>query len=1412
MADDFPSDISTTGTLIPNVPGSGRIDQTADQDWFAVTLTAGTKYRIDVTGIYDSHIGGLYDSTGAMIAGTTNYSGGIGRDARLWYVATETGTHYLSAGVAAGIAPQPGSTNTYSVTVHDDWDDHPADATTTARMVVNGSGFAGAIDEDGDVDWIAVTLDAGTPYRIALTGGDSTRSVSGVTQPLDVQIEGLYDSAGARITGPISGVGNSASTMFIPTAAGTYYLAAGSEGDARNGNYTAQVQSETVNHLAVNMPGFGTADVMGDQDFYAVTLTAGTKYRIDVTGLADTHIGGLYDSTGTIIAGTTNYSGGIGRDARIWYQATDTGTYYLSAGTAPGVLAPAGANRYQVTVRDQWDDYGSDPSTAPTLEVGSSMTGAIDEDGDTDWIAVTLAPGGAYRITLQGGESTRFVSGASLPLDVQIEGLYDSAGTRVLAPIPGTDSSAETLFLPTAAGTYYVSAGSEGAARNGNYTLSVVNEVTGTLQINTPGTTRVDSMGDQDWMAVTLTAGTKYRIDVEGTRDAHIGGLYDATGTMIAGTTNYSGGIGRDARIWYEATETGTYFVSAGIGPGVNPDPNDRHVTVTVADDWDDHPADITTTARVAPGGSIGAEIDELDDVDWIAVDMQAGRTYGINILGGDSTRFASGASIPLNTRLDGIFDATGARVAGPDSGDDRDVLTGFTATTTGTYYVAVGSEGTARDGLYTLRIDGDALSAGIDTTGALNPATNEMTGTINRGGDVDWVALSLLAGTSYEVAVTGTTLGDPGQVALFDATGTAVPASATTNAGNSSGLLFTPAADGTWFAAVSGETGADGGAFRLNLYTDQIAGDTTTTATVANVINGSGSGRILVGGDQDWHRMSLTAGQTYLIEVAGADGFDPAIMSLYDDTGAAIAGTAAGDVLRFTAGRSGDFFLGLGAEDGISGGNYQFTVRNDDFGTTPASAGRVAVGGAATGVIETYNDTDWFAVDLVAGERYSVDLKGSPSGDGTLGDPYLRGIYNPAGTLIPGTFNDDYNSLNSHVAFTAATTGTYHVTAGAYSYRTGSYTLSVLDLADDYAADITTTGVLPVNGSVTGHRETSGDSDWFAMTLEAGETYRVVMDGAGGLGLNLLLPAFAIRDAAGEGILGATKGAATTYQSRVEMLFTPEQAGTHFVATNSRWVDYIGTYELELQQLVTVTGTAGADWLSLPATGGENLVAIRGGDGADMMSFSGLDGGVHVNFATETVTARGGTHRFTAVLDSVEGVTGTSYNDVFTGSDGSDRARGLGGRDYFTGSGGARDIIDGGTSIDTLSYIGSSSGVSVSLFRGRGWGGDAEGDRISNIENLIGSHHDDIIWGDNLANQIQGGNGNDTITGAGGNDYILAGHGYDTIVYSGNQADYTILRNGIRTEVIHNGGGVDGHDVIGHAEVLQFADGNLIL
>jgi len=243
----------------------------------------------------------------------------------------------------------------------------------------------------------------------------------------------------------------------------------------------------------------------------------------------------------------------------------------------------------------------------------------------------------------------------------------------------------------------------------------------------------------------------------------------------------------------------------------------------------------------------------------------------------------------------------------------------------------------------------------------------------------------------------------------------------------------------------------------------DDFLADTSTAGAIS--VGGTAFGSIETDSDQDWFSADLDAGRTYRIELDGDSGSgsslsDPYFRGIYDAHGTLIPGTTNDDggtglnsQIDFTPTTTGDYFISASAF-GSGVGTYKLSLSQtstgsptDDFTETIETTGVVPVGGSSTGSIETIGDNDWFAVSLVEGQTYRLDLEGVETGVGTLADPYLRGIFNSAGTEIPGAFNDDGGAgTNSRLEFTASSTGVHYISAGAYS-GTGTYKLSVSEL-----------------------------------------------------------------------------------------------------------------------------------------------------------------------------------------------------------------------------------------------------------------------------------------------------------------------------------------------------------------------------
>ncbi len=165
------------------------------------------------------------------------------------------------------------------------------------------------------------------------------------------------------------------------------------------------------------------------------------------------------------------------------------------------------------------------------------------------------------------------------------------------------------------------------------------------------------------------------------------------------------------------------------------------------------------------------------------------------------------------------------------------------------------------------------------------------------------------------------------------------------------------------------------------------------------------------------------------------------------------------------------------------------------------------------------------------------------------------------------------------------------------------------------------------------------------------------------------------------------------------------------------------------------------------------------------------------------------------AIITGIENVTGTAGSDIIIGDRKDNVLRGGGGDDLLSGetgydqlfgdsgndtfelwNDGVTDIINGGSGIDTIDYSRSTKQVIVSLDAGTAnILGDSFNfvleDQISNVENIIGSRHNDYIRGDSGNNELSGGDGNDVLIGDAGRDILNGGRGADTLT-GGADAD----------------------------------------
>lgn len=232
------------------------------------------------------------------------------------------------------------------------------------------------------------------------------------------------------------------------------------------------------------------------------------------------------------------------------------------------------------------------------------------------------------------------------------------------------------------------------------------------------------------------------------------------------------------------------------------------------------------------------------------------------------------------------------------------------------------------------------------------------------------------------------------------------------------------------------------------------------------------------------------------------------------------------------------------------------------------------------------------------------------------------------------------------------------------------------------------------------------------------------------------------------------------------------------------------------------IDGGAGNDFIRGGAnTGNEFLIGGAGIDTADY-STSGAAVIARLSDSLDSGILSTGGDAQNDVLVTMENINGSAFDDQLFGASAANRLDGGAGNDVLVGGAGA-DILIGGAGTDTAFYETSSAGVTIvldSTGATLGVGGDAQGDQLSTIENLIGSNFDDLLVGNSGVNRLEGGSGNDTFrSGAGGSsaggiaEFIVGGAGIDTIDYSASTSAVNARLFSGTSGSLSQGGEADG-------------------
>lgn len=441
--------------------------------------------------------------------------------------------------------------------------DH-SDLIASASQLTPGITAHGSFEEGLDVDWYAVTLQAGVPMLFSLGPSAGVTPYTGGYHPYALAV---HDSAGRPLTTLLPGSDVDKPVLqFTPATSGTYYVAATStyewhamgqydlQAARRSGTDDYRHDRATTAVLPAGGTFKGTFEVAGDRDWIRIHAEPGTHYRFSATIPEPGQINGsVFPSSLRIVDADGNelppsISGGL--------DVAAAGDYYVDVlGLRPG--------QYTLVSETWHDDYPSFDALASAIAPGATLSGKIDYEYDIDRFKVHLEAGRFYTIDMNA-------YGDYCDLD-----LRDGAG-HTIDSIIGREG--RLVVRADATGDYYVDAGRMLTTRFPgpmDYALTVsagsaddAGDTVATAAAAVVGATvqgHVQGDGDHDLYRVALAAGKSYAVlmQVAGTAPMPLAlALRDGGGQALAsaGTDIYA----RSTSVRFTAQHDGDYFIDTG--------------------------------------------------------------------------------------------------------------------------------------------------------------------------------------------------------------------------------------------------------------------------------------------------------------------------------------------------------------------------------------------------------------------------------------------------------------------------------------------------------------------------------------------------------------------------------------------------------------------------------------------------------------------------------------------------------------------------------------------------------------------------------------------------------------------------------------------------------------------------------
>ena len=1041
------------GRVVPGMPATGTISPAGDRDVFMLKVERNREYALEVKGA-DTGDGSLADPVLQI-----GWPGNV----QSWF-----DNNQLNGG-----SPDAGAGRNERFTIF------PALEGTAWRFRIQGNGGTGT--------YTVVLTDISnaiftSPDHVKIRE-NTTDVVTVVAEDVDdgetvssYRIEPLQDHKHFKITSPegvltfrkppdyenpLDGDKNNVYVVIVSATSGPDRLTSHQRieitvTDVDDADDCA-ADSTTICMVSTNgTTTTGTIENDGDVDWFSATLESRLTYIIDVKGNSATpdDNGGtledpqltIHNTTGTEIAAQTDDNGGQDRNARYYFTAHPTGTYYIAVSDPDN----EGTGTYTVSIAPSRNPFFTNNHQPHVPENTTSVLTVVAQTTDAGQTVT------AYDIV--GGEDQNAFS------------ITNPAGVLTFRSPPDydnpTDADADNVYLVTVEATFE----NPGMKSRHQILVTVVNDRDDSLAeaidlgditdseetVALSHTLASNDMVDYFKLALTRPKILEIKLrELDQNADLY---LENSVGEQLM--TSVTDGAADEkitatlpAGIYYirvEAREAGANFYLllyvALDPPQAATFTNSPEVSVP-----ENHRGNLLTVVAVDmdEGHETTAyEIDGGPDDFWFDITSPAGEL---------SFFFVPDYEQPLDANEDNVYEVMVKATSGPDNLNSYQTIK---VTVTDVH-------------------DPDDCFDNIQTKCVVPADGTPKLGEIERLRDKDFFKAALTAGTEYQIDVQGNTsqplenggtLDDP-KVKVYDPNGAAVSDGADDNTGfgNNPRLLLTPESTGTYLIVVSGPhnpgSGTGIGTYTLLVADDHIPSFTSpgrigilenntaiisVTAIDYDVNEAVDSYTIAGGADKD--KFSLTSPGGVLRFITAPDYGQPRDAdhdNVYQVEVRASSSPGDGTAVQMV-------FVAV-IDDSSEPPQSVAEINGVDFTSTYSGTpqGAVVPGSPATGTIGSSQDRDVFRLNGHKGRLYRVDVKGSPTSDGTLSDPELwmgwpeqPDEWHPLDARISGQPNKGAGNNESYQFNSEHWSDEWLFRVGGNG-GTGTYTISVTDMSN---------------------------------------------------------------------------------------------------------------------------------------------------------------------------------------------------------------------------------------------------------------------------------------------------------------------------------------------------------------------------